>query len=75
MTKTRTVPVARDIAIGVELLILGAAVLSLLWAVRIMLFDLWLGPKYRPMVTIALTIVGGVLMVFLVAHLISFYPP
>ena len=66
---------ARDIAIGVELLILGAAVLALLWGVRIALFDLWLGPKYRPMVTIALTVVGGVVMVFMVAHLISFYPP
>jgi len=67
--------VARDIAIGVELVILAAVTFSLLWAVRIVLFDLWLGPKYRPIVTLALTIVGGVFMVFLVAHLISFYPP
>ena len=66
---------ARDIAIGVELLILGVAVLSLLWGVRIALFDLGLGPKYRPFITIALTVVGGVVMVFMVAHLISFYPP
>lgn len=66
---------ARDIAIGVELVILAAVTFSLLWAVRIVLFDLWLGPKYRPIVTLALTIVGGVFMVFLVAHLISFYPP
>ncbi len=66
---------ARDLAIAVELVILAAIGFSLLWAARITLFDLWLGPKYRPMVTLALAVVGGVFLVFLVAHLVSFYPP
>ncbi len=66
---------ARDIAIGIELIILGAAALALLWAVRIVLFDLVLGPKYRPFITLVLTVVGCVFMVFMVVHLISFYPP
>ncbi len=64
----------RAVAIFVELIILAAAILSLLWAARLTLFDLWLAPKYRPMVTIALTAIGCLLMVFLIAHLISFYP-
>ncbi len=66
---------ARDIAIAVEILILAAIGFSVLWAVRIALFDLWLGPKYRPIATVALAVVGGVFLVFLVAHLVSFYPP
>ncbi len=66
---------ARDIAIAVEIVILAGIGLSLLWAVRIALFDLWLGPKYRPIVTMALGVVAGVFLVFLIAHLVSFYPP
>ena len=62
----------RGIAIAIELVILAAV--SLLWAVRLVLFDLWLGKRYKPMITLALSVVGGVLMMFLIAHLISFYP-
>ena len=64
----------RGIAIAIELLILAAVIFSLLWAVRLVLFDLWLGKRYKPMITLALSVVGGVLMMFLIAHLISFYP-
>ncbi len=64
----------RAIAIFIELVILGALVFSLLWAVRLALFDLWLTPKYRPVATMALTVVGGLAMMFLIAHLVSFYP-
>jgi hypothetical protein len=67
--------VARGIAIAVEILILAAVGFSMLWAVRISLFDLWLGPKYRPMVTLGLSVIGAVYLVYLVAHLVSFYPP
>ncbi len=65
----------RDIAIAVEILILAAIGFSMLWAVRIAIFDLWLGPKYRPAVTMALSVVGAVYLVYVVAHLVSFYPP
>lgn len=64
----------RGIAIAIELVILAAVIFSLLWAVRLVLFDLWLGKRYKPMITLALSVVGGVLMMFLIAHLISFYP-
>jgi hypothetical protein len=66
--------VFRGIAIAIELVILAAVIFSLLWAVRLVLFDLWLGKRYKPMITLALSVVGGVLMMFLIAHLISFYP-
>jgi hypothetical protein len=66
--------VARAIAIFFELVILAGLVFSLLWAVRLALFDLWLGPKYRPAVTMALATIGGLAMIFLIVHLISFYP-
>lgn len=64
----------RAIAIFIELVILGALVFSLLWAVRLALFDLWLTSKYRSAATMALAVVGGLAMMFLIAHLISFYP-
>lgn len=64
----------RVFAIFVELVILAVLVFSLLWAVRLALFDLWLGPKYRPVATMALATIGGLAMIFLIAHLISFYP-
>jgi hypothetical protein len=66
--------VFRGIAIAIELVILAAVIFSLLWAVRLVLFDLWLGKRYKPMITLALSVVGGVLIMFLIAHLISFYP-
>jgi hypothetical protein len=66
--------VARAIAIFVELAILAGLAFSMLWAVRLALFDLWLSPKYRPAVTMALATIGGLAMIFLIVHLISFYP-
>ncbi len=65
----------RAIAIFVELVILAALLFSLFWGVRLIMFDLWLGPKYKPVITGLLMVVGGMAMVFLIAHLISFYPP
>lgn len=66
--------VDRAIAIFVELVILAALLFSLFWGVRLILFDLWLGSKYKPVITGLLMVVGGMAMVFLIAHLISFYP-
>ncbi len=65
---------ARAIAIFAELIILAALIFSLLWAVRLALLDLWLSPKYKPVATMALAAIGGLAMMFLIAHLISFYP-
>ena len=48
--------------------------LSLLWGVRLVLFDLWLGPKYKNIATLLLVTVGGVVVVFFIAHLTAFYP-
>jgi hypothetical protein len=65
---------ARAAAILVEVVILAAIMLSLLWAVRLVLFDLWLGPKYRSIATLLLVTVGCVVVVFFIAHLTAFYP-
>ncbi len=66
--------VVRAVAIFVEVLILAAVILSLLWAVRLILFDLWLGPKYKSIATMLLVTIGVVVVVFFVAHLTAFYP-
>ncbi len=64
----------RAIAIAVEVLILATIIFSLFWAVRLILFDLVLGPKYKGIITVLLVAVGAVSVVFLIAHLTSFYP-
>jgi hypothetical protein len=64
----------RTVAIFIEVLILAGIMLSLLLGVKLILFDLWLGPKYKKMITIALLIVGVISLVFFIAHLTSFYP-
>ncbi|OGO38134.1 MAG: hypothetical protein A2147_02960 [Chloroflexi bacterium RBG_16_57_8] len=64
----------RAIAIAVEVLILAAIMFSLLWGVRLILFDLFLGPKYKKMITLALVAVGGLSVVFFIGHLTAFYP-
>ncbi len=66
--------VVRAAAILVEVVILAAIMLSLLWGVRLVLFDLWLGPKYKNIATLLLVTVGGVVVVFFIAHLTAFYP-
>jgi hypothetical protein len=64
----------RAIAIFVEIIILSVLIFSLLWAVRLVLFDLGLRLKYKRMVTVALVTVGTVCLVFFIVHLTSFYP-
>jgi len=64
----------RVVAILVEVLILGAIIYSLLTGVRLTAFDLGLGPKYRKIIAIMLVVVGGMVMVFFISHLTSFYP-
>ena len=64
----------RILAILIEEIILSALIFSLLWAVRLTIFDLGLRPKYKNMVTVALVAVGAVCLVFFIVHLTTFYP-
>lgn len=64
----------RAIAILVEVLILTAVIYVLVAGVRLTVFDLGLGSKYKNIVTMVLIMVGGMAVVFFIAHLISLYP-
>ena len=64
----------RTVAIFIEVLFLAGIMLSLLLGVKLILFDLGLGPKYKKMITIALLTVGVIAMVFFISHLTTFYP-
>ncbi len=64
----------RIIAIFIEVVILVAIILCLLVGARLTVFDLGLGPKYKKVVTMALVMAGGIVVVFFIAHLTSFYP-
>ena len=64
----------RAIAITIEVIILAGVIFSLLQAVRLTIFDLGLGKKYKNMITMFLIVIGIVCVVFFISHLISFYP-
>ena len=64
----------RPVTIVVELAILTAALYSFLIGFRSTLFDLGLDQKYQRFVRISLFIIGGLVLSFLIAHLITFYP-
>ena len=64
----------RVIAIAIEVLILAALMYALLTGVWLTIFDLGLGPKYKKAVAMALALVGGMAVIFFIAHLTSFYP-
>lgn len=64
----------RTIAIFIEVLILALVIYALLNGVRLILFDLGLGQKYKQVVAMALVTVGCILVVFFIAHLTAFYP-
>ena len=64
----------RSVTLVVELAILTAALYSFLVGFRFTLFDLGLDQKYQRFVTISLFIIGGLVLSFLIAHLITFYP-
>jgi hypothetical protein len=66
--------VDRAIAIAIEVLILAGVIFALLWAVRITIFDLGLGKKYKNLITMFLVTIGVICVVFFIAHLTSFYP-
>lgn len=64
----------RAIAIFIEVAILAAVIYCLLAGVRLIVFDLGLGAKYRKVVAGALILVGCLVVVFFIAHLTAFYP-
>jgi hypothetical protein len=64
----------RGLDILLELILLTALLYSFLKAFKLTLFDLGLHPKYKRFVRISLFIIGGMVLSFLIAHLITFYP-
>ena len=64
----------RVIGIFIEVLILASIIYVLVTGVRLTIFDLGLGSKYKKVVAMALIMAGGMVVVFFIAHLTSFYP-
>ena len=64
----------RTIAIFLEVVLLAAVAYAVLSGVRLTVFDLGIGPRYGRAVTMALIVVGSLVVVFFIAHLTSFYP-
>ncbi len=64
----------RTIAIFIEVVILAAIMYVLLNGVRLTLFDLGIGEKYRKIVAMALVLAGCIVVIFFIAHLTTFYP-
>ena len=64
----------RAVAILIEVLILASIIYALLTGVRLIVFDLGLGLKYKKVVVMALIMAGCMTLVFFIAHLTSFYP-
>lgn len=64
----------RVIAISIEVVILMALAGCLLYGVWLTIFDLGLGGKYKTAIAMALVVVSCLVVVFLIAHLTTFYP-
>ncbi len=64
----------RTIAISIEVILLMALLYCLLSGARLTIFDLGVRPKYGKAVAMTLVAVGVILVVFFIAHLITFYP-
>jgi hypothetical protein len=66
--------VLRIIAIVIELMLLAAISYALLKGVKLAALDLGVNVKYSRAVSLALFAVGLIVLVFFIAHLITFYP-
>lgn len=64
----------RVIAIVVELAVLTAVFYSLFAGMTCEVFDCGLNQKYHKFIKLVMMIMGCLLLVFLIAHLIAFYP-
>lgn len=64
----------RVIAISIEVIILTVLLGCLLYGVWLTIFDLGLGGKYKKAIAVVLVMVSCLVLVFLIAHLTTFYP-
>ena len=65
----------RVIAIIIEVALLAGITYAVLFGVKLMVFDLGITAKYKKGITLALTAVGILVVVFFIVHLTTFYPP
>ena len=65
----------RAIAIFIEEILLAGLLACVLVGVWLTLFDLGIKPKYKKAIAMALVAIGGIVMVFFITHLTTFYPP
>jgi len=63
----------RAIAIFVEVVILAGLLGCVLFGVKLAIFDLGIKPGYKKAVVMALVMVGGIILVFFIAHLTAWY--
>ena len=64
----------RGVGIFLEWLVLSALVYYMLSGMKLMLADLGIAPKYMKGITMALSAVGSLVIIFIIAHLTTFYP-
>ena len=64
----------RSMAIFLEVLLLAVIAYAVLNGVRLTIFDLGLGAKYRNAIAMLLLTIGAIILIFFIAHLTAFYP-
>ena len=64
----------RTLAIIIEVLLLAVIAYAVLAGVRLTAIDLGLKARYGRAISMALILVGAIILVFYIAHLITFYP-
>jgi succinate dehydrogenase/fumarate reductase cytochrome b subunit len=64
----------RIIAIVIELELLFAVLYHLFNGARLMILDLGISAKYQKAIIVAFATVGYLFVLFLISHLITFYP-
>lgn len=64
----------RIIAIVIELELLFAVLYFLINGARLMIVDMGISAKYQKAMIVAFAAVGYLLVLFLISHLIAFYP-
>ena len=64
----------RTVAIIAEVILLMVVVGGLFSAVVLTTLDFGLDQKYKKFLGLVMTIIGGLALIFFVAHLVAFYP-
>ena len=64
----------RALAIIIEVLILLIIFYAVAKGVKLTIFDLGLKKKYKAVINMVLISLGVIFLVFLIAHLVTFYP-